>query len=181
MGFVSKNKKRTAETTTENGKTKINQTDIPNLESSNIQTKSFPVSATNNRTKKPATNNDNKPTKTNDKASTSSNDNETTSTKSDQSNSSTVPIPDIAISNSKHSWTTANSQRWFQFEKVRATLEIYVKDELFCTLKFVSSPVLMQYSSESRSLCQVVCKKMNVEPEDKEGFWSMYSNIIKKN
>jgi hypothetical protein len=80
----------------------------------------------------------------------------------------------------KHSWLTKNSQRWFQFEKIKATLEIYVKDELFHTLKFISSPVLMQYSSELRSLCQVVCKKMNIEPEDKEGFWLMYSNIIEK-
>ena len=88
--------------------------------------------------------------------------------------------PDAAYSSTKHMWQTKQSKRWFDFEKIKATLENYVKYELFHNLKFISCPLLMHYSNEPKSLCQVVCKKMNVEHKDQEGFWHTYSHVIEK-
>ena len=80
----------------------------------------------------------------------------------------------------KHSWQTESSKRWLEFETIRATLENYVKNELFHNLKFISSPTLIHFSTQSKSLCQVVCKHMNVHPNGQEGFWLNYSSIIEE-
>src|SRR5688572_19978574 len=59
---------------------------------------------------------------------------------------------------SKHSWQTEHSKQWFEKERIRVRLEDYVKDELFHSIKFISSPIVMQFSLQPKSLCQLVCK-----------------------
>ena len=79
---------------------------------------------------------------------------------------------------SEHLWHTKNSKKWLEYEKIRATLENYVKTDLYHNLKFISSPMLIQYSTHSKSLCQVVCKHMNVHPIGQETFWLTYSGVL---
>jgi hypothetical protein len=181
MGFVSK-KKRNTDAPLEHGKSKIVRTDNTTSKPFERNVKTFSVCAAENKIpkeKKLTQPNNSKTTEEKISTKDQTQPSEKLTVKTNRSEEETT-VPEKILSTSKHSWLTENSQRWFQFEKIKATLEIYVKDELFHTLKFVSSPILMQYSSESRSLCQVVCTKMSVEPKDKEGFWLMYSNIIEK-
>jgi hypothetical protein len=89
-------------------------------------------------------------------------------------------VPDAAPSSTKHSWQTTDSKKYFEHEKIRTRLENYVKDNLFHTLKFVSSPAVVQYSIGRKSLCQVVCKHMNVVQSEQQVFWGQYSKVIEK-
>ena len=59
-------------------------------------------------------------------------------------------------------------------------IERYVKNDLFHRLKFISSPEMVMYSKDSRSLCQVACNKFNVDKQDQIRFWAMYSKYIPK-
>ena len=59
-------------------------------------------------------------------------------------------------------------------------IEQYVKNNLFLKLKFISSPEMVMYSKDSRSLCQVACTKFNVDKPSQSGFWAMYAKYIPK-
>jgi len=59
-------------------------------------------------------------------------------------------------------------------------LECYVKNNLFHSLKFISSPEMIMFSKDSRSLCQVVCALFNVPKGQQMSFWSMNSKYIPK-
>ena len=59
-------------------------------------------------------------------------------------------------------------------------IERYVKNDLFHQLKFISSPEMVMYSNDSRSLCQVACTKFNVDKPSQSGFWARYAKYIPK-
>ena len=59
-------------------------------------------------------------------------------------------------------------------------IERYVKNNLFYKLKFISSPEMVMYSKDSRSLCQVACTKFNVAKQYQSGFWDRYTKYIPK-
>ena len=57
-------------------------------------------------------------------------------------------------------------------------LERYVKNTLFYRMKFISSPEMIMFSKDSRSLCQVVCSLFNAAGTYQMSFWSTYSKFI---
>ena len=59
-------------------------------------------------------------------------------------------------------------------------IEQYAKNNLFHSLKFISSPEMVMYSKDSKSLCQVACSKFNVAKQYQSSFWTMYSKYIPK-
>ena len=59
-------------------------------------------------------------------------------------------------------------------------IERYVKTNLFHSLKFVSSPEMIEFSSDSRSLSQVACNMFKVPKSYQKTFWGMYSKYIPK-
>ena len=57
-------------------------------------------------------------------------------------------------------------------------LERYVKGTLFHRLKFISSPEMIMFSKDSRSLCQLVCTMFNVTCAYQIAFWNANSKFI---
>lgn len=85
----------------------------------------------------------------------------------------------IPQSNSSNSiWPSPSSQSYFDNEKTMVMLERFIRNELFHRLKFISSPEMIAFSWESKSLCQIVCNKFQVNKIEQTRFWSVYSKFI---
>ena len=71
---------------------------------------------------------------------------------------------------------------WFKKEQKqnRKKIDIFVKEELFCVLKFIPSGKMMLYSSNKRSMCQMVCKALNVPLEQHQFYWEKYYRCAEK-
>jgi hypothetical protein len=59
-------------------------------------------------------------------------------------------------------------------------LERYVKNNLFHSLKFISTQEMIMFSKDSRSLCQVICMLFNTSKGYQMTFWGMNSKFIPK-
>ena len=82
--------------------------------------------------------------------------------------------------NSNNYWPSLQEKVMIDNEATLNMIEQYVKNDLFHRLKFISSPEMVMYSKDSRSLCQVACNKFNVDKQDQIRFWAMYSKYIPK-
>ena len=82
--------------------------------------------------------------------------------------------------NNNSNWPSLHEKVMFDNEATLNMIERFVKNDIFHSLKFISSPEMMMFSKDARSLCQFTCTKFNVTKEYQSNFWSMYSKYIPK-
>ena len=59
-------------------------------------------------------------------------------------------------------------------------LEHLVKTDLFHKIVFILSPTMIEFSSDTLSLCQYVCNNLGIPKRDQKQFWSNYSKHVEK-
>ena len=77
-----------------------------------------------------------------------------------------------------HIWPTTLSQAFFDYERNVKYIDRHVQKEIFPKLKFISSPEMMDFSTDPQSICQVICDMFKVESNGQRHFWSIYKNCI---
>ena len=82
--------------------------------------------------------------------------------------------------NPNNNWLSLHEKVMVNNEATLNMIERYVKNDLFHKLKFISSPEMMMFSKDSRSLCQLACYWFKVENQHHSTFWGMYSRNIPK-
>ena len=78
------------------------------------------------------------------------------------------------------------SENWKQMQQSirleekqhKKRIEMFVKHYLFKNLKFIPSYEMMIYTKNKQSLNYLVCKKLNICPEQHETFWLKYSKFV---
>jgi hypothetical protein len=80
--------------------------------------------------------------------------------------------------NTNQNWSSSASNSFFDHEKTLVMVEQFVRMEIFHRLKFISSPEMIAFSWSPQSLCQIVCKKFQVDRMEQTRFWSIYSKLI---
>jgi len=96
----------------------------------------------------------------------------------EQGNLSTFSVTPYVFYNT--AWPSVQDQALLNKDATESMIEQYVKGELFHKLKFISSPEMMMYSQNPRSLCHLFCTKFNVQGTNQGIFWSTYSKVIIK-
>ena len=66
-----------------------------------------------------------------------------------------------------------------QQQQNQKKIDCFVKEHLFKKVKFFNNE-MMCYSENVSSICQKVCKALNIAETDKETFWSTYFACVKK-
>ena len=75
-------------------------------------------------------------------------------------------------------WPTLDSCFYLDQTKTVTMIEQYVKTDLFHKLKFISSPNMLAFSWDKKSICQLICEKFKVARMEQTIFWSYYQNSI---
>ena len=75
-------------------------------------------------------------------------------------------------------WPSVKSNAHKDHENTMTNLEQYVKNELFHCLKFISSPEMIAFSWDAKSLCQLFCAEFKVSKFEQTGWWSLYHERI---
>ena len=75
-------------------------------------------------------------------------------------------------------WSQAQSRAVIDHENTVSLIDKYVKDKLFHMLKFISSPDLILFSYDDRSLCQLVCRNFSVDQSQQILFWNGFSKYV---
>ena len=89
-----------------------------------------------------------------------------------------VPSPASVQSNNKYQQMKQDlvTEQRLNSKKI----DSYVKDHLSKNLKFIPSGEMMMFSEKQRSLCQKVCRALNVLPADQQIYWNLYSRCVEK-
>ena len=66
-----------------------------------------------------------------------------------------------------------------QQQENQKKIDGYVKEHLFKKVKFFNLE-MMCFSTHGNSICQMVCKALNIIESEKEVFWTNYSGCVKK-
>jgi hypothetical protein len=81
------------------------------------------------------------------------------------------------------------TMKWNQFHQDKVVEErqnkkriyCFVKDHLFKKVKFITcSQTAMLFSLQKHSICQRVCNGLNINAEDQQNYWSLYSRLVEK-
>ena len=56
----------------------------------------------------------------------------------------------------------------------------FVKYQVFKDLKFIGSGHMTLLSLDPCSLCQFICTGLNIQPNDQQTYWNMYSGYVVK-
>ena len=75
-------------------------------------------------------------------------------------------------------WPTSDSCFYLDQAKTVTMIGQYVKTDSFHELKFISSPDMLAFSWEKKSICQLICEKFKVDRMEQTIFWSYYQNTI---
>ena len=60
-------------------------------------------------------------------------------------------------------------------------LDQLVNTDLFHKIVFISAPKLIEFSSDTFSLCQYVCNHLGIPSNDQRQFWRNYAKHVEKN
>ena len=104
-------------------------------------------------------------------------------------NMSVSSVSDLTFLTSKKQESTSIiqcSDNWKQMQQSmrleekqnKKRIETFVKHYLFKNLKFIPSYEMMVFTHHKQSLNYLVCKKLNISPEQHETFWLKYSKNV---
>src|SRR5690348_2619072 len=82
------------------------------------------------------------------------------------------------IPNGGNNWTSLLEKVTLANDATINMLEWYVKNTMFYRMKFISSPEMIMFNKDSKSLCQVVCSLFNAAGTYQLNFSSTYSKFI---
>ena len=75
-------------------------------------------------------------------------------------------------------WNTVRKHFEEDVDKTKREVDRYTKNGLFKKLKFVTERAQMEYDTNTNSICQIVCGKVNVSRDDSFKFWKMYGRSV---
>ena len=75
-------------------------------------------------------------------------------------------------------WKSMKLDEKVQQQQNQKKIDCFVKETLFKKVKFFNLE-MMCYTTKVNSICQMVCKALNIIENDKETFWRTYCKCIK--
>ena len=77
-------------------------------------------------------------------------------------------------------WSKMKQDAVTEQRQNRKRIDSFVKDQLFRDLKFIPSGQMMLFSTNKRSLCQLVCTALNIAPTEQQKYWDTYYRCVEK-
>ena len=75
-------------------------------------------------------------------------------------------------------WKHMQQSMRLEVKQNKKRIETFIKHYLFKNLKFIPSYKMMVFTTHKQSLNYLVCKKLNISPEQHETFWLKYSKYV---
>jgi hypothetical protein len=97
-----------------------------------------------------------------------------------------APKPDIDRSVSTITNTLGNQFNSFRIDEQSSlacywqTMEFKLKGDVFRKLKFITNNAMMEFSINPHSLCQYICKQMNITGHQQGPFWTLIKDTVKR-
>ena len=91
-----------------------------------------------------------------------------------------IPTSYMSMVNVSQNWASAQPENIFNHERTMMMLDHLVKTEVFHKIVFILSPTMIEFSSDTLSLCQYVCNNLGIPKRDQKQFWSNYSKHVEK-
>ena len=63
-------------------------------------------------------------------------------------------------------------------EVIEWEVEQYIQIKMFPKIKFIVNDMMMNYSAEKNSLCQIILTGINCAVENGQLFWNTYKNTV---
>ncbi|HEY9298456.1 MAG TPA: hypothetical protein VIQ31_19285, partial [Phormidium sp.] len=91
-----------------------------------------------------------------------------------------IPTSYMSMVNVSQNWASAQPENIFNHERTMIMLDQLVKTDLFHKIVFISAPKLIEFSSDTFSLCQYVCNHLGIPSNDQRQFWRNYAKHVEK-